>query len=1046
MVLFIQLCRSILSALMLSFPRSFFRSLGLIAAILPAFCLSSLAQEAGMRPNRIADSADLTRKVRVAGKLPTWVDPSRDAGSAPADAEIGLTFVLARAPEQQAAFEILLTEQQDPGSSHFHKWLTPQEIGEQFGPSAHDVERIVTWLRASGFQVRSVAPSRMFIDASAPSSVAASALSTEFRLFHSLGKQRLSATSEPSIPAAFAEVIGSVSGLTEVSLLPQSHIEGPARVPGSSGAASPQYTSSSGTHYLFPRDFATIFNINPLYNAGINGAGQKVAIIGRSRIALSDITAFETSSALAANLPNIILAPSGSDPGIVPEDEGESDLDLQRVLSVAPGVTADLVISGSTSRYSGLYLAAQYEVQTLLDPVMSLSYGACEKNVTAADIALWSNLFAQAAAEGISVFVSSGDSGAAFCDTQFATPPATQFRSINYICSNPYNTCVGGTEFVDTASPASFWASTNGTGSSSALSYIPEAAWNDPSMTVNGVTSFLTRASTGGASAVVAKPAWQVGVGVPSDGFRDVPDVSFPASGHDGYFGCQADVTSFNGDCAHGGGLVFSGTSAATPGWAGVTALLNQRTGISQGNLNPLIYRLAANPASGAFHDITPATTGLASCDINVPSLCNNSVPAPNALTGGLVGFPVQVGYDQVTGWGSADISKFVAAAVTPFQATSLTLVAAPTSIVTTQTVIFTATLSTALGGTPTGNVQFFSNGAALGSQITLSGGTSAQSAPQNFLSAGTYSITAVYTGDTKFIGSSSPAYPLIVVDPSKAPTLTVLTASTSTASTQQPVGFTAVVSSTSGGTPTGTAQLMVDGNASGSAVALSNGITSFAPATYVFGTHLYIVRYSGDATFAASTSAQVSLVINGVPALTITSSPASISLVAGASSGNTSTLSYVSGNGVAGIAAATCNIVPSGAAPSVAPTCTATGATLIAGGTSTGNLTVSTVAPHTGSTLNAWNRTESLFLFSSSAAATLAILLFLPIPRRLRVIPRLFILLLIAAGASALVGCGSGINNLGMIGGTTPGFYIITVTASVGGTTGSVTIPLTVQ
>jgi len=150
-------------------------------------------------------------------------------------------------------------------------------------------------------------------------------------------------------------------------------------------------------------------------------------------------------------------------------------------------------------------------------------------------------------------------------------------------------------------------------------------------------------ASGGGASSLFTKPNWQTGKGVPNDGHRDVPDVSLNASpDHDGYLICS------NGNCVNGfrdssnNLLVVGGTSAGSPSFAGIVALLNQKFGTAQGNINPKLYALAASSPS-AFHDVTSG---------------NNIVPCTAAskdCTNGSLGYSAGVGYDQVTGLGSVD-------------------------------------------------------------------------------------------------------------------------------------------------------------------------------------------------------------------------------------------------------------------------------------------------------------------------------------------------------------------------------------------------------
>lgn len=577
------------------------------------FCSAQSASP--VQHDRVAVHPNLRATTRLEGYIPRWASDDNDAGAVPADTDLYLTFTLSRSPELQTAFEQLLANQQDPTSSQFHEWLTPQQVGERYGPSQHDLDALTGWLTSQGMMVTDTAPSRVFVTVAAPAFAVAKAFATELRYFQpqaqgetpTSNRRRLSAAMVPSIPSAFAGFIASITGLTDAAIEPM-HRMGTvvaASPEGFSADAAPQYTiASSGAHYLTPGDFATIFDLNPVYSSGYTGTGQRVAIIGRSRVIPTDISQFEANTGLAPNLPNVIVPPTGVDPGVTGTgDQGEATLDVIRVIGTAPGVQADLVVSGSAGGYDGIYIASQYEVQTLLDPVMTLSFGSCEQYASVSGVSFYDTLFSQAASEGISVFVSSADSGAATCSAQFGTPPGYQIRSINYICASSFATCVGGTELADTADPSKYWSPTNSSSQASALSYIPEGAWNDPTAvnSSTGAVRYLAASGGGGASIYIAKPAWQTGLGVPADGARDVPDVSFPSSGHNGYYGCYS---ASGANCANGSFTYFYGTSAAAPTMAGITALLNQRTRSSQGNLNPLLYRLAAqNP--NVFHDTT---------------------------------------------------------------------------------------------------------------------------------------------------------------------------------------------------------------------------------------------------------------------------------------------------------------------------------------------------------------------------------------------------------------------------------------------------------
>lgn len=636
---------------------------------------SASAALAALRPipqRRVPANADLGPRVQLGGHLPGWVRAENTSAAAvPVSAALNVTVVLKRDAGTQAAFEELLAQQQTPGSALYHQWLTPAQVGSMFGLAPADLQAVESWLQQEGLTVTRVEPNGLLLDVTGSVTAVSTAFRTNFAEYRVGAETRLSATEEPSVPQALQAVIAGVHGLSQSSLHPQSiatAVQGrlTAQVAGGGLTAQPQMTSTSGQHFVTPNDFATIYDLGSVYSSGNTGAtiagkAQRVAIVGRSRVAATDISEFESLTGLPTAQPNVIVPTGGIDPGTTNGgDQDEATLDVDRVMGTASGAGVDLVVSADSKTVSGIYTAAAYEVNTLLDPVMSISFGDCEANAGQQGVSVWDTLFSAAAAEGISVMVSSGDSGAAGCDGDYSTLPVTQTASINYICSSSYVTCVGGTEFADTSSAGSYWSAQNGSGESSAVSYIPEGAWNEPTSTSGTKTTYTASSTGGGASAYIAKPSWQTGTGVPADGMRDVPDVALNSAVHDGYLACLAYA---GGDCSKQQFEVFGGTSAAAPGMAGIVALMNTATGSSSGNLNPLLYRLASS-APSAFHDVTESTAGVSGCTVSIPSMCNNSTPSSAGLTGGLAGFEVATGFDQSTGWGSVDGANLIAASV----------------------------------------------------------------------------------------------------------------------------------------------------------------------------------------------------------------------------------------------------------------------------------------------------------------------------------------------------------------------------------------------
>ena len=652
-----------------------------------------------------------------------------------------LTLVLQRSTEQQAALDQLVIDQQNPSSPYYHRWLTPGEFGERFGVSKSDLAVIRNWLSSEGLHVDWIAPSSTFLGLSGTAADVGRAFGVAVENYNVKGEIRFSVSAEPTVPAALAPVIKSVRGLYTLT-------ERPNYAMSAVKGISPNFTVSSGTHFISPLDFQKIYGLDNTYN----GSGQTIGIVGRSRINSADISNFNAKTATSFFHPYEVVPaafggvdpgpPLTSPPGGSPifGDQGEATLDALRAGSVAQGAGTILVVASDAS--GGIAVDAQYLVQTTPVPaqVMNISFGACESEGGPSGVSFWDTLFEQAAAEGISVFVSSGDSGASGCEAAFATPPATPpANSPNYICSSSYATCVGGTEFNDASAPSLYWSAKNDPGLSSAVGYIPEGGWNEP---LNGTNTQIA-ASGGGVSRYIPTPAWQTGAGVPSArSGRYTPDISFSASCHDGYFGCYA---AGGGDCVSGTGgsysfVYFCGTSASAPSMAGVAALLNEKQGFAHGNLNLGLYELASSTPS-AIHDATVSSSGVSSCTVSTPSMCNNSVPGPAGLTGGSAGYLVSDGYDLVTGLGSLNISGFLTSFVDPFIAPVVTVT--PSSSTYSSAEQVKIAVSVAGTPTPTGIVWLTSPGYT-SSPVTLAAGTASIVVSPGSLFLGTASLRCI--------------------------------------------------------------------------------------------------------------------------------------------------------------------------------------------------------------------------------------------------------------------------------------------------------------
>ena len=927
----------------------------LIACLSLLFVLSGVVSAATVNApqpqtvSRITEPVNDSLRVVLKGNVPRQAQAQYDQGAVPASMPASrLMLVLKHSPTQAQAVREYIDSLENKSSPNYHKWLSPEEFGARYGPSDADLKTTTDWLASHGFTVNRVAKARNSIEFSGTAGSVQEAFHTTIHSYVMNGEQHFAIATDPEIPAALAPIVAGVTKLNNFN--PKRDV-----MPGKPGKwntekkAGGEFTGIiDNDPYLFlvPADVAAIYNtpnaqLNPAYTGPTyDGTGVTVGIIGDANFTMQDVAnyrAFFLNDTSTAHLPNVII--DGNDPGLN-NDSIEALLDNEVLGGVAPGATINFYTAANTEVQGGLFLAISRALDDNAVSVLNLSFGYCELLMGSSENQLFYQYWEQAAAQGISVAVSTGDTGSANCDAQ---GQSTSYNglAVNGFTSTPYNVAVGGTDFAVLASnyPASFNQYMNtSTGSvapyyGSATGYIPETPWNNTTIsntTIDlnqsfpkevlgggggGVSSCAFQAN-GGCTGGYPKPAFQANL-TPADGARDVPDVSLFASNGFNYAlwaicadSAVYDTTGTDCQLINGkptGSTTISGvggTSASSPAFAGMLALISQSVGSRLGNPNPTLYDLASTTPT-VINDVT---TG------------NNSQPCAftflvgcTAVAGGdlyLNGYNAVPGYDQATGLGSVNAASLLAAWPTAvFTATYEPVFLLGESQATLSPSGLTATHGTPVdffvvispdGGALTGNLTLVTDsntalmpnsGAVSGSLIPVNspivtGGV--VSGSTNTLPGGSYNVYAYYGGDTNFAASKSNAIPVTINPESSSTTLTTYfydaISEQFLSSTTAPYGSFFMLDGAPqsqnpqnqpDGVPTGTITFLSGTAPVGPAVNLnSSGLAELDntynpnpnPSWLPAGTYQMVASYSGDASFQPSKSAASTITITKGP------------------------------------------------------------------------------------------------------------------------------------------------------------------------------------
>ncbi|HET8926122.1 MAG TPA: S53 family peptidase, partial [Candidatus Acidoferrum sp.] len=992
---------------------SFFASLLLCILLAPS---ASAQVDSGIhsRP-RIVQPVDETNRVALSGNVRPEARFEYDRGRVPdAFPMEHMLLQLKRSPEQEKALQQFIDELHKQGSPNFQHWLTAQEFGERFGLAQPDLDAITAWLLSHGFKVNVVYPSGMLIDFSGTAGQVRKAFETEIHQLSVSGEQHIANMNDERIPAALAPVVAGIVSLHDFRPHAMHKMHQPR----------PQFTFSdpfgSITYAVVPADLAQIYNLNPLFSAGISGQGQTIVLVEdtdvfsaadwstfRSTFGLSGYTAASFTQ-IHPPAPPSQPANNCAAPGVISPNDAEAILDAEWASAAAPSATIEMAACADTSTTFGGLIAIQNLINASAPPpsIMSISYGQCETVNGAAANVSYNSAYQQAAAEGVSVFVAAGDSGAAGCDNSVAE--ATHGIGANAFASTPNNVAVGGTDFSDTYSGTntSYWNSSNSSVFGSAISYIPEIPWNDScaglllsssfgySPTYGSTSlcndptfgpSFQTTAAGGGGPSQCAtgtpstagvvggtcqgwpKPSWQSVLGNPNDGVRDTPDVSLFAA--DGlwshyYIFCWSNTAQGGAACGSdpSAWVGAGGTSFASPIMAGIQALINQKAGGPQGNPAPVYYQLAAAEYGSSGSNSCNSNNGSAvgaNCifyDVTLGDMDVDCTGAKCFLGGGAVGvlstsntsfapaYGTTTGWDFATGIGTVNATNLVNNWPSSSPQPTFALSASPANLTLVQGTAGAVTIAINPANGFSGSVNLTASGLPNGVSATFGSNPATTSSLLTLSATGTATTGTVAVTVTGASGSLTNTTTVsLTVNPQGNYTLSASSNS-----------LTIVQGASGSSTIAVTPQNGFNSNVSLSASGLPSGVTATFNPSSTANTSTLTLTASSTATTGTATvtviglsgnlsnATTISLTVNPPPNYTLSASPNSLTIVQGAS--GSSTITVTPQNGFNSNVSLSASGLPTGVTASFNPSSTATTSALTLTASSTATTGTATV------------------------------------------------------------------------------------------------------
>ncbi len=588
-------------------------------------------------------------RARIDGAVPPWAKP----GNALRDAHGEVDFSVVLGWRHRGALDRIGRQVSDPAGPRYADYLSPRRFRARFSPTRRQVAAVRSWMRRNGLAATGASANRMLVDGSATTAAVERAFGTSLRVYRHAGSAVRAPADGVSVPSGLpiVGVIGLDGGYQQPARIPpppiyRNIVKPCSKFWGQKFAKKKKAPFAYGQKQPYvpcgyvPKQLQGAYGVGRAIRHGNDGSGQKVAVIDafHSPTIRRDLRIYSHRH----GLPRLRLRQKiirGSCKHNCPPDLrqgwwGEETLDLDAVHTMAPG--AKILYVAAPNPGPGLTKSLAWVVDHRAARIVTNSWGSVGEY--GVGVQAFEQIFAEAMAEGVGIYFSSGDDGDERDTIGHVSP--------DYPASSPRVTSVGGTTLA--VGPLNNYRFELGWGTYLATKQGKHWAPKPPGDFYYG--------GGGGTSRFFAEPRYQRGV-VPrhlaaryGGRGRVSPDISMVGDPTTGFaVGETQTLPSKKRVYAE---ARFGGTSLSSPLMAGLMAVADQRAGFAHGFVNPALYRLDGR---NALHDVKPPRVKIAMVRNDYTNTINKAGGITVSLrsVGPAGTLRTRRGFDNLTGLGS---------------------------------------------------------------------------------------------------------------------------------------------------------------------------------------------------------------------------------------------------------------------------------------------------------------------------------------------------------------------------------------------------------